>query len=121
MHNYFSDDELRCKCGCKQMLFDPAVREKLNALRHDYGKPMIVSSGYRCELHPVEVRKKTPGEHTQGCAVDIRVALSDAYDLLEVAFRHGVPRIGVQQKNAPETRFIHLGWSCLTAKTVWSY
>jgi hypothetical protein len=43
--NYFSDDELRCKCGCNELIFDSAVRVALNTIRMEYGKPMVVTSG----------------------------------------------------------------------------
>jgi zinc D-Ala-D-Ala carboxypeptidase len=62
--NYFSDDELRCQCGCNELIFDPAVRTALNAVRMEYGKPMVVTSGYRCPNHPIEAKKSKPGEHT---------------------------------------------------------
>jgi hypothetical protein len=42
--NYFSDDELRCKCGCNELIFDSAVRVALNTIRMEYGKPMVVTS-----------------------------------------------------------------------------
>jgi hypothetical protein len=42
--NYFSDDKLRCKCGCNELIFDSAVRVALNTIRMEYGKPMVVTS-----------------------------------------------------------------------------
>lgn len=118
--SYFSDEELRCQCGCKKLIFDPAVRSYLNAIREDLGFPMPVTSGYRCELHPIEARKETPGAHTTGKAVDIGVSREQAHKLIQTAIKHGCPRIGVNQKGAG--RFIHLDWDTdRPHPTVWSY
>lgn len=118
---YFSDDELRCKCGCDKLVFNPNVRLILNQIRDEFGKPMVVSSGYRCPQHPVEARKQTTGEHCTGMAVDISVASKDALDLLKVACKYNVPRLGISQKGAHRHRFIHLGWSRDYPEGLWSY
>jgi len=118
--NYFSDDELRCKCGCGTLVFDEAFRKKLNEIRDDYAKPMIVTSGYRCPNHPNEVHKTRTGAHGLGCAVDIAVSYEDAYRLLETALRHGIKRVGINQKG--DGRFIHLDSSTYhPSPTIWSY
>ena len=48
--------------------------EHLQALRDHHGRPMLINSGYRCELHPVEARKAKPGRHFEGIAADIRIS-----------------------------------------------
>lgn len=119
---YFSDDELRCKCGCGKLLFDPEFRATLEAIREDVGFPMIVTSGYRCPNHPDERAKARAflGEHAQGCAVDVAVRGEQAYRLIKAAIDHNITRIGVHQKG--EHRFIHLGGSKQKPHpTVWSY
>ena len=35
---------------------------------------MLINSGYRCEMHPVEARKSKPGRHYEGIAADIRIS-----------------------------------------------
>jgi len=116
--NYFSEDELRCQCGCGEYKFE--ALDNLNAIRSDFGKPLIVSSGYRCSKHPIEAAKTTPGAHTEAKAVDLAVSRGDALLLLEIALMHGVKRIGVNQKGS--SRFIHLDWSTdLPSPTIWSY
>ena len=118
--NYFSDDELRCQCGCDQLTFDDAFRKKLNEIRDDFARPMVISSGYRCPNHPVEARKERPGTHSYGVAVDVAVSHGDALDLIETALRHGIKRIGVNQKGSG--RFIHLDASeDHYSPTIWSY
>ena len=115
---YFSDEELACTC-CGTLVFDDKFRDKLNQIREQFG-PMIISSGFRCPNHPLEVAKSRPGEHTTGQAVDVAVSHDRAHELLRIAFEEGIPRIGVQQKG--NGRFIHLGVSPnYPGPTVWSY
>lgn len=47
--------------------------EHLQALRDYHNRPMVVTSGYRCELHHIERRKAKPGRHAEGIAADIRI------------------------------------------------
>jgi uncharacterized protein YcbK (DUF882 family) len=75
-------------------------------MRTAYGRPMIITSGYRHTSHPAERVKGRPGAHTFGCAADIAVSGADAYDLIRLAIGYGFTGIGVQQKGAG--RFIHL-------------
>ena len=101
----FKADEFNCShCGKNEM--KPDFMLKLQTLRSVYGKPMRVTSGYRCAEHPVEAKKTQPGAHTSGCAVDIGVDRADAHQLLKLAMAAGFTGIGVQQKGTG--RFIHL-------------
>lgn len=123
----FSRSEFACQhCGRAEM--DEDFMWRLQDLREAYGKPMRVTSGYRCPQHPIESGKKSLGAHTTGRAVDIGVTRGDAYSLLRLAIRMGFTGIGVQQKG--EGRFLHL--DDITAKedfdgkkfprpTIWSY
>lgn len=95
----------------------------LQRLRVAYGKPMVVSSGYRSPRHPIEARKAVPGAHASGYACDIAVQGGDAYEVLRIALSLGFTGIGVQQKGGG--RFIHLDTQPASARvprpTVWSY
>jgi len=120
--SYFSEDELKCQhCGAYEV--DPEFLERLNSLRADYGKPMTVSSGYRCPEHPIEVKKPSgPGAHTSSRAADIAVQGEDALRLVELAIRHGFTGIGINQKGS--SRFIHLddiSDDRFPRPTIWSY
>jgi uncharacterized protein YcbK (DUF882 family) len=118
--NYFSEDELRCKCGCGVYKFDPDALAKLNRIRMSYGEPLIVTSGYRCLDHPAERHKGHIGAHSFGMAVDLAVSHEKAHKLLKVAMYYDVPRIGINQRG--EGRFIHLDWCDeLPSPTIWSY
>jgi zinc D-Ala-D-Ala carboxypeptidase len=115
----FKADEFKCShCGKNEM--KPEFLTKLQALRTTYGKPMRVTSGYRCPQHPIEAKKAAPGAHASGCAVDIGVEGLDAHRLLTLALGAGFTGIGVQQKGTG--RFIHLDTMTTGARpTIWSY
>src|SRR5690554_1140726 len=101
----FSPDEFRCRhTGLEDM--DPDFMARLQALRDEYGKPMVISSGYRHPSHPVEARKSAPGAHSTGHACDVAVMGGNALELVALAIKHGFTGIGVQQKGTG--RFIHL-------------
>lgn len=119
MKSYFTDAELSCSC-CGVYHFSPEFLYILNVIREQCGFPLPVTSGYRCDKHPVEARKTHRGAHNRGLAVDIGVSHERAHRLLEVALEQGVPRIGINQKG--EGRFIHLDIDpSLPTPTIWSY
>jgi len=115
----FKADEFKCShCGKNEM--KPDFMAKLQALRTTYGKPMRVTSGYRCPQHPIEAKKAAPGAHASGCACDIGVEGADAHALLTLALGAGFTGIGVQQKGTG--RFIHLDTMTTGVRpTIWSY
>lgn len=122
--SYFTEDELRCKCGCGVYYFDESVLDTLNAIRGACGFPFPVYSGYRCPDHPIEAAKEASGRpigaHCTGKAVDIGVEGERAHRLIQSALEHGCPRIGVNQTGSG--RFIHLDWDYTRPHpTVWSY
>ena len=126
-HRYFSQDELRCKCGCARYFFDDKTLKVLNKIRESCNFPFVVSSGCRCEQHPVEAKKlkagKKIGTHGHGKAVDLLCNGEQALKLLFYAQAHGITRIGVKQKG--RNRFIHLD-TCeesegFPTQAIWSY
>jgi uncharacterized protein YcbK (DUF882 family) len=114
---HFRKDEFTCKCGCGRSDMRPGFMGRLQALRLAYGKPMIITSGYRCPDHPVEKAKATPGAHSEGIAADIGVSGADALLLLRLALEANFQGIGVQQKG--NGRFIHL--DTREHPAIWSY
>jgi len=121
---YFTLDEFKCKCGCEQNHIDPVFVDELDKLRHVYGKPLIVTSGYRCPSHNAKVsRTGLTGPHTTGRAADVAVDRKNAFDLLKLAVYMEFFGIGVQQKGV--RRFMHLDNLPNSAgqprPTIWSY
>jgi len=115
----FSAKEFNCShCGKNEM--KPEFMQKLQQLRTTYGKPMRITSGYRCPQHPIEAAKSAPGAHSSGCAADVGVQGSEAHQVLSLAMQIGFTGIGVQQKGTG--RFLHLDTlQGSTRPTVWSY
>jgi zinc D-Ala-D-Ala carboxypeptidase len=116
---YFKPSEFNCKhCGENKM--NQGFLDLLDELRGRYGKPMVVSSGYRCPTHNQTVSSTGPnGPHTTGKAVDIAVNRGNAYELAKLAFEMGFSGIGFNQKG--EGRFIHLDTISEGRPTIWSY
>jgi len=105
----FTPDEMACQhCGAKNM--DPEFMDQLQALRDAYGRPMAVSSAYRCPDHPIEDDKDPEDEiespHETGRCVDVLCSHLDAYELLGLALEMGFTGIGVNQRG--DSRFLHL-------------
>jgi uncharacterized protein YcbK (DUF882 family) len=81
----------------------------LQAIRNKFGKPMIVTSGYRSKNHSKERSKPSPGEHTYGMAADIHVTGFEALALFKIATDLGIKRVGLNQKGNIQSRYVHLG------------
>lgn len=116
----FSASEFKCShCGAEGVKIE--LLDKLQAMRTEYGKPMRITSGYRCPQHPEEVKKTVPGAHALGAAADIGVEGIEAYNVLKLAFKHGFTGIGIQQKGFG--RFIHVDIVSkeLPRPIIWSY
>lgn len=103
---YFKPEEFACHhCGDNRVQI--ALVEKLDELRHLYGKPLTITSGYRCPEHNQRVSTTGPnGPHTSGLAADLGVSGREAVAVLRFAMALGFTGIGVQQKG--NGRFIHL-------------
>jgi zinc D-Ala-D-Ala carboxypeptidase len=116
----FSAKEFACQhCGGDGITEDLVAR--LQAMRTEYGKPMRITSGYRCPQHPIEAKKAAPGAHSMGLAVDIGCEGAEAHKILALAVKHGFTGIGVQQKGTG--RFIHVDVRSgqLPTPALWSY
>ena len=115
---YFTKAEFDCKHTGKNEM-QPEFMAKLQLLREKYGKPMIITSGYRHWTHPVEARKgHTTGEHTRGTCCDIACTSgADRYQIVRLALQLSFPRIGIAKN------FIHLGigGAGLPSPTIWDY
>jgi uncharacterized protein YcbK (DUF882 family) len=120
--NYFKPKELACRHTGEEG-FDPEFLKTLNAIREECGFSFALASAYRSPEHPIEARKEVKGAHTHGKAVDILATGENALEIIRVAQKHGIRRIGIQQKGSG--RFIHLdgcteddGFPC---PAIWSY
>lgn len=109
----FSRAELECKCGCHDCEIKPEIVDVLQKIRDGIGKPLYVSSGYRCKNHPVESMKEKnplspPGAHVEGYAVDIICHGQVALFIMAMALQLGITRVGVFQKGRASGRYLHI-------------
>lgn len=121
MLRYFKLSEFACKC-CGLSPMSAAFLADVDELRHRFGKPLRVTSGYRCAKHNKEVSTTgATGPHTSGCAADFALSGADAYDFVKLAFEMGFTGIGVNQKG--NGRFIHVDRLPDTAgrPRIWNY
>ena len=118
---YFSREELKCQATGDEGM-DVEFMLIIDKMRDELGFPFPVNSGYRSPEHPIEARKERPGAHATGKAIDIGVSGGQALALIECAQKHGISRIGIQQKGAMNGRFIHLDvCENYTSPAIWSY
>lgn len=120
---FFKDSEFACS-HCSENKMDPVFLSEIDELRSQYGKPLTVSSGYRCPTHNAQVSETgATGPHTTGRAVDFLIDRTNAYGLLKIALNMGFTGIGINQKGG--ARFLHIdnlpNAPNQPRPTVWSY
>lgn len=95
--NYFTEEELSCKCGCGLGVSDELV-EKLNVAREVADIPFIVTSGARCEARNEEVGGSPTSSHVKGLAVDLRAVNGyERFKVLQGLIAAGFDRVGVSK------------------------
>ena len=97
----------------------------LQKLRDKIGKPLRLSSAYRCPRwnNKISSTGKT-GPHTTGMAVDILCKGEFAHEVLRLAMEsRNWTGIGISQKGNHNSRFIHLDTISIKPNRpwVWSY
>jgi len=111
----FKEKEWNCKHTGKPHEMQPNVMLKVQELRTLYGKPLTLTSAWRDATHPSEARKKEPGQHNKGTAVDIAVSSGAmAYEIISLGLSLGAT--GFAYGNG----FVHLDWRDSTPVT-WRY
>jgi uncharacterized protein YcbK (DUF882 family) len=72
MSEYFKESEFACKCGCGFCEPDARLLETLDAIRKVLDRPVVVTSGCRCETHNAAVGGVPDSNHTHRTAADIQ-------------------------------------------------
>jgi zinc D-Ala-D-Ala carboxypeptidase len=99
----FNSKELRCRC-CGVALVDHHLIYKLQHARDLYGKPMRITSGYRCKKHNRAVGGVPNSYHTQGKAADVSCPAEDWDDMVAAFKEAGFERMGFYRGQG----FIHV-------------
>lgn len=126
--NYFTEDELRCKCGCGTCQMDDEAVEVFDLLRYQATQlwqathpakdfPFIVTSGYRCLTHDSSPEVGGMGLHPKGCCLDTVIwSMKKRGVILSVALSHPkIMGIGIAHN------FIHLDTIPRHERRVWTY
>lgn len=98
----FSLEEFMCKCGCKKALINERLVERLQLICYKTGKPMYISSGYRCPAHDMKTGG-IQGAHSKGLAADVRVEGYTSKQLAAIAEDFYFGGIGLIDDN-----YVHL-------------
>lgn len=83
LSSHFSLNEFECTC-CQRVKLDPRLLTILENVRAYIGKPVIVTSGYRCYEHNRNVGGASDSDHLYGWAADIVVAKMQPEELANI-------------------------------------
>ena len=119
-YKYFTEDELRCKCGCGKADMDSWFMDLLEEIREEVGEPFIVTSAYRCPEYNNKVSSTgLGGPHTTGRAIDIKANSSLKYKISIASYKEGITRFGIGKS------FIHIDnlkeVDLFTEEVIWTY
>lgn len=89
---HFSLREFECRC-CHCVRLSPVLVVLLEALRAQWGNPIIITSGYRCPPHNKEVGGAARSLHMVGQAADVMVPFSDQGAVEAFARRLGFAQV----------------------------
>lgn len=98
LSEHFSTHEFDCPCGeCTETLVDLDLIVVLEHLRRVMGgKPVTISSGYRCVPHNGTIPNADPNSyHTKGMAADIKIGGADPTEMLAHAVKCGATGVGL--------------------------
>jgi zinc D-Ala-D-Ala carboxypeptidase len=111
---YFKLSEFDCKETGENAMKESFLY-RIDELRHKCGFPFVILSGYRSPRHSLESRKKEPGAHSRGVAVDILCRGPHMRKLVIEAHKMGFTGIGVNNGS------VHIDDDIRLYNTLWGY
>lgn len=102
---HFYESEVRCSCGCGQMVINYELLYMLEVARTRTGVLFSITSWFRCEDYNSRVSQVEKSAHTKGLAVDIwfKNEFLKYFMLCNLSWA-GFKRIGISDKG----NFIHV-------------
>ena len=113
---HFSVKEMSCPC-CNVMGMENDVIKTIEEVRVKYGKPIRLTSAFRCPTHNQAVGGKNSSSHLAGLALDISCGSSkERYGLMRHLMQH-FTRIGFGEN------FIHVDLDHVNKvpNVIWDY
>ena len=90
----FDDSEFVCPC-CNGGIISEILVDKLQQLRDLINKPIIISSGYRCQQYNKSIGGYSHSPHLTGEAADIKIRGISPIAIASIAQRIPHIRIGI--------------------------
>lgn len=118
MTAHFDEGEFLCRhCGAGAGKISLRLVAMLERARQFYGRPMRITSGYRCKEHNAAVGGKDNSAHLTGEAADIFCVFpNDRHLLLGAIYAAGASRVGI------DDAFVHVDVSMTLPQNVtWTY
>lgn len=116
----FNSYEFRCglgrSCPCSTILIDDKLVEYLQKIRDHFGKPVTITSAYRCPSYNRTVSKATSSYHTKGMACDIQVKGVTPREVAKYAESIGILGVGLYETDK-DGYFVHI--DTRTNKSFW--
>lgn len=114
----FKSTEFDChgKGCCSETLVDQKLVEYAQKIRDHFGKPVNVSSGYRCLTHNRSIGSGDGSQHVKGGAADIYINGVAPIEIARYAENLGIKGIGLYETEA-DGYFVHI--DVRTSKAFW--
>lgn len=105
----FNSKEFDChgKGCCSETQVDEQLVEYVQKIRDHFGKPVNISSGYRCAKHNKSVGGATASRHAKGQAADIYIDGVAPAEIAKYAESIGIKGIGLYETKA-DGFFVHV-------------
>ena len=109
LSDHFTSDEFDCHGSgcCKSTMINEKLVQYLEQIRTHFGKPITVTSGYRCTTHNRNVGGATGSRHSKGDAADIVVQGVTPRTVAQYAESIGILGIGLYETSA-DGHFVHI-------------
>lgn len=109
LSDHFNSNEFDCHGSgcCSQTLINKKLVEYLEKIREHFGKPITVTSGYRCVTHNRNVGGATGSRHAKGDAADIVISGVTPAEVAKYAENIGIKGIGLYE-TSKDGHFVHI-------------